>query len=490
VILLTSACTAASPSASPDPSASPPFSPSVEPDPSPPSGPIVDPNPSPPPSTSGPAWEEVGSLTKPQEWPLSDYHALLAGTGRVLVVGPKTAELWDQGANAWRGTTALNKPRYEFAAIALADGRVLVTGGVNEEPRGGGEQAQSFSSTYVYDARPGHEEWTKVGLLATARTAPSIARLPDGRVLVAGGYFYTGPTEGRVDAPGIELAAYHAGTTRAAPGSGPLYDVDVPPSGYALATAELFDPTTGTWTATGPMKYARAGAGAVTLADGRILVVGSSDANVTGIHADAYRTAEIYDPSTGRFSLAGRLPDIDLAAIGKLGVTLPDGDPAAGPNGELVALADGGALLIGHLGWWKHQAEIVRDLRFDGATASWVEVGQPHAWAYDEAHSSSQSTPGSGRVRAQVASLIDGRVLIAGGEDGYQYAGTTASTAELYEPTTDTWIDLPPMPEPRAQGGVVLLHDGSVLLVGGSGGWDQEGTATRPTSAVRFLPAR
>jgi hypothetical protein len=174
-------------------------------------------------------------------------------------------------------------------------------------------------------------------------------------VLVAGSYFYTRPTEGRVDEPGITLAAYRPGADGTSPPTGPLYDVDVPPWGYALATAELFDPATGSWTRTGSMRHARAGAAAVTLADGRVLVVGSGDTNVTGIHADAYRTAEIYDPATGRFSLAGRFPDIDLAAIEKLAEPgsnpFPGGEPDPEENGTLAARRRRGRL-IGHAGWW------------------------------------------------------------------------------------------------------------------------------------------
>jgi hypothetical protein len=94
-----------------------------------------------------------------------------------------------------------------------------------------------------------------------------------------------------------------------------------------------------------------------------------------------------------------------------------------------------------------------------------------------------------------VAPLPDGRVLIAGGAgaipEGSPYSDTpTTAIAVLYEPKTDTWTDLPPMPEPREQGSAVSLHDGSVLLVGGSGGWDQEGERIGRTSAVRFVPSR
>ena len=93
-------------------------------------------------------------------------------------------------------------PRDQPQHLALADRQpvqVLVDGGRNQgTPAAGappenacdGEDPASFSSAYVWD--PAGTAWTRTGLLSVARTDPAIARLADGRVLVAGGYFYTG----------------------------------------------------------------------------------------------------------------------------------------------------------------------------------------------------------------------------------------------------------------------------------------------------------
>ena len=446
------------------------------------------PEPTAPPSGVAARWEPAGTV-------IGDYvpHAALLGDGRVLVVwadggyddiGGK-AELWDPATGAWHTTEGLNKPRTGFAAVPLADGRVLVIGGLNQDE-------QSFSSTYIYD--PVRESWTKAGLLGTARTAPAAAVLPDGHVFVAGGYFHTGLPEGRADDPGFALAAYRPGSAGTGQGRPPLNDVDFGPLGYAFATAELFDPASETWSPTGPMNYARVGAAAVTLADGRILVVGSSGAggsgrNVTRIHPDAYETAEIYDPRTGRFTLAGRLPDIHRKALKKLGVPLPKGDPEPAQNGTLVALDDGGALLMGHAGWWKHEGDISRSFRFEPATGQWSEIGQPSAVTWDNHPPwGVYKTPGALRFDALVAGLPDGRVLVAGGADAYQESGTNTPTAELYDPVSNAWSPLPPMPEARAGGATVVLKDGSVLLVGG---FDQSlNTQKVLTSAVRFIPSQ
>jgi N-acetylneuraminic acid mutarotase len=429
-----------------------------------------------------------------------DPHAVVLGDGRVLVVssgresgsvsvGIPAAEVWDPETNAWQTTRGLNAPRGDFVAVPLADGRALVTGGYNDRD-------QSYSSTYVYDPRAGRESWSKVGLLGTARTAPAAAVLPDGRVLVAGGYYRTEPDYGRNATPGIVFAAYPSATFAVAVSSGPrLADMGPPDVGPALATAELFDPATGTWSTTGSLHYARVGASAVTLTDGRILVVGS-------IRWHATNTAEIYDPKTGRFNLVGRLPDIDLEALADLGVPLQAQDPEPEVNGTLVALDDGGAVLIGHAGSWKHYADITRSFRFDPATARWSEIGQAFvAVASPDSDSGGwAATPGVLRSNAMVAKLPDGRVLVAGGDGGYRYAGgsgpspdpvSVTATAELYDPATDTWAPLHPMPEARAGGAAVALADGSVLLVGGYNEvvWEQGYEQIVVESAVRFVPA-
>ena len=95
----------------------------------------------------------------------------------------------------------------------------------------------------------------------------------------------------------------------------------------------------------------------------------------------------------------------------------------------------------------------------------------------------------TGRANAQVVRLADGRVLATGGETAY---GTTAS-AEIWDPATNTWTALPPMPEPRAMGAATLLGDGTVLIAGGYGPRQfglGGGSCPQPiVSTVRFMPA-
>jgi hypothetical protein len=82
-------------------------------------------------------------------------------------------------------------------------------------------------------------------------------------------------------------------------------------------------------------------------------------------------------------------------------------------------------------------------------------------------------------------------VIVAGGDAAFQTSGLTNASADIYDPATDTWSPLPPMPEPRAGGAAVALSDGSVLLVGGYVWQSVEtgGQQAALASAIRFVPS-
>ncbi len=493
VLLLAVACQAA---ASPSPASTGAASPDAPATTGPSASPASE-TPSAPASAGAPHWESAGETAVRRH----DTRAVSLSSGRLLVLGngeasddlpgPTSGEVWDPATGVWTPMDDLNKPRFDFAAVALADDRVLVAGGLN-----GDEPQQSYSSAYVYDARPGHEGWTKTGVMSIARTGPIAATLPDGRVLVAGGYFHVDPF-GMLDrGSDAVLAGYQPANDGSEWADIGLFDVDMGSAGAALATAELFDPATGAWTPTGPMHYARYGAAAVTLSDGRVLIVGSRPGTyVYSVAVDprAFDSAEIYDPATGRFTLAGELPGIDRAALEAAaapGARMPTDEGAVDDVGSLVPLQDGGAVLIGQTRWWKHEADVTRSFRFDGGSGSWSEIGQ--TWAYVERPTPVPlTTPGVRNVSgALVAAMPDGRVLVAGGggnsPDGF--GGRKADdVAELYDPAINAWVALPPMPDGRSGGAVAVLADGSVVLVGGLADLDSE-ERTLLRTAVRLVP--
>jgi N-acetylneuraminic acid mutarotase len=192
---------------------------------------------------------------------LPDGRVLVAGgydvkgaeTASTEIMGRTTAELYDPSSGQWTRTGSLVEPRAGATATLLPDGSVLVAGGDLDQGR----------PAELYD--PGTGEWTSTGSMTGPRRDHTATLLLDGTVLVTGGF------------------------------SGSGYTVDTPCSGPSEpCSAELYDPDSGLWTATGKMHADRIGHTATLLPDGTVLVVG------LGTFAARVR-AELYDPSTGRW---------------------------------------------------------------------------------------------------------------------------------------------------------------------------------------------
>ena len=186
----------------------------------------------------------------------SQHTATLLSDGRVLIAGgadwnvATVAELYDPRTGTFTRTGTMTTDRgwsYArlFTATLLTDGRVLIAGG------------QNIASAEVYDPRTGKFHLT--GSMTAARQGHAAALLPNGRVLIAGGFG----------------ASFH------------------------LSSAELYDPGTATFTATGSMAVNRFVADATVLHDGRVLV--------TGGQGVVFASAELYDPATGRFIVTGSM---------------------------------------------------------------------------------------------------------------------------------------------------------------------------------------
>jgi N-acetylneuraminic acid mutarotase len=233
-----------------------------------------------------------------------------------------------------------------------------------------------------------------------------------------------------------------------------------------LDTSELWDPGSGTWSRTGGLTHARVGASAVTLADGRVLIVGGA-ASLEGPPFEL-GSAEVYDPTTGSWSSAGTLAEARSGFV-------------------LVALRDGGAIIAGGFGELgpTGYARLSTTERFDPVSNTWSSVDDlPFPVA------------GAAAIR-----LPDGRVLQAGGsvrepeitdaEAGTYVSGLTAD-AVLFDPETGHWIATTPMPSPRAGASAVLLADGTVVVVGGSASEGEPfatpGCPEAHPQVVRYVP--
>ena len=187
---------------------------------------------------------------------------------------------------------------------------------------------------------------------------------------------------------------------------------DVPPARHLL-----LDPTTGTFTRTGPMVAYRTGHAAALLDDGHVLLVGGAAETVA-------HTAELFDPSSKTFSATGT-------------------PVYGGAFPVAVKLRDGRVLVIGGT--------------TNGATTA--------AEIYDPGHGTFTATGSTSRPRgAPTATLLaDGTVLVAGG-DGID---SPDDTAEIYDPTTGTFAATGHMTVPRQGFTATRLSDGRVLFVGG-----------------------
>ena len=155
-----------------------------------------------------------------------------------------------------------------MAPVALS--RVLAAGG---KPAEGANQTDHAE---IYD--PGTGRWTATASLARARSSATANVLPNGKVLVAGGYDY--------------------------------------PRGLH-ASAELYDPVRGTWSAAPSLPAPRAESMSVTLANGKVLVFGGGTTGPNG-KLDKTQLPVVYDPATGRWSPTGQMVHLRGATSGTL----------------------------------------------------------------------------------------------------------------------------------------------------------------------------
>jgi hypothetical protein len=234
--------------------------------------------------------------------------------------------------------------------------------------------------------------WTQTGSLATGRTLHSATLLADGRVLVVGGQTVGAPIQ-------------------------------------TFASAELYDPASGTWSATGSLATGRENHFAIRLQNGKILVGGGR----TIQQPSQLSSAELYDPATGAWSATGSMSTArDL--------------PTA------VMLSDGRVLVSGGLGPGAGAPALASAEIYNPATGTWTATGAMTV----------------ARASHAAVRLANGRVLVAGGSSGTLASPQLLSSAELFDPATNTWSLTGSFATPRGFQQGVLLGSGQVLINGGS----------------------
>jgi len=228
--------------------------------------------------------------------------------------GSASAELYDPVAGSFAITGSMLNPRVGHAAVLLPDGEVLITGGLGSAPRDcedvGGPFAQS--SAELYD--PSTHGFKLTQSMAEPRVSHTATLLGTGKVLIVGDSNDTGvgstselydPESRRFTLTGSMSVARYCHTATLMPNGKVLIAGGGSPP---MATAEIYDPTTGAFTLTGSMLTARCNHTATLLQNGLVLITGGAT-NGNG-EASPSASAELYNPITGSFSVTGSMVEV------------------------------------------------------------------------------------------------------------------------------------------------------------------------------------
>ena len=338
---------------------------------------------------SGPSWTATGNLNTGR----FHHTATLLANGKLLIAGGfsscnnsgcttlDTAELYDPATGTWSTTGKMSTPRSAHIAVRLPNGKVLVAGGSSN--------TQTLSSAELYDPATG--TWSATGSLSVNRGESLGILLPNGKVLMTSGVTNVGGNF------------------------------------VLINSAELYNPATGTWSATGNMTSPRFFPSITLLSNGKVLVAGG-DGNLAG--TNTLRSTELYDPTSGTWSATGNLI-------------------SARVNPSATLLSNGKVLVTSG---FANNAFVLTSELYDPTAGTWSATGSLSA------------------VRETVTLLPNGKVLATGGDGG-------SSSTELYDPATGTWSASASLTSKRNSHTVTLLANNKLLAAGGNTGFTQSGAA-------------
>jgi hypothetical protein len=333
----------------------------------------------------------------------------LLNNGKVLVAGGSdgstvvaSAELYRPATRVFALTGNMNSPRYYHTATLLKNGMVLVAGGLNASGSG------VVASAELYDTATG--VFTPTSSMNTARYYHTATLLKNGMVLVAGGSDGTSalasvelfdPATGTFTPTGSLNAArfwntatlLHDGKVLISGGYGVTNYTGVPP----LTSAELYNPTTRSFTYTGSLNTGRSEHTATLSFCGTVLMAGGVDSS-----GNSLASSELYDPATGLFNLT--IGSMNTGRVNNTATLLNNGSVlvAGGVSGNYYTPPSSELLASAEL--------------YHSAKGIFTATGSMNAGRFNQTNTATL--------------LDDGTVLVAGGSNGIN----VLASAELYIP--------------------------------------------------------
>ena len=458
-------------------------------------------------------WSATGSLAQAR----ASHSSTLLSWGGVAVAGGAngavaltSVEVFHPGTGKWTASSSLAKGRARHTATLLPDGKVLVAGGSSAAA---GPGLSSAEAVVVPAQAPWGGRWVATGSHAGARRFHRATLLPSGKVLITGGCVGTIPlTLGALATAEIydpvtgkwsfasnmsQARILHSvtllknGKVLVAGGGNGGY-----PNLTVVASAELFDPSSGKWTSTNPMKNARSFHTATMLPSGKVLTAGGARRDpFNPLYDYSLDSAEIYDPSTGTWTPTGSLTKARYMHAATL---LPSGDVLVSGGGTFTFTTSAVLMLVPFgdtesynptSGTWtarsalgKHRVSHTttllssgKVLAAGGGSTYYEELYDPSGGKWSQTGVLSYS-----RTSHTATMLPSGLVLVAGG-------GAGSGSAELYQPLLGKWSWGGKLVAARTAHSATLLKNGDLLLAGG-GSSDFSGPSLTAAELYQLLP--
>ena len=316
----------------------------------------------------------------------------------------------------------MHELRASHTATLLPNGKVLVAGGFKKVRT---YDQVYFNSAELYD--PKTKSFTAAGSLKVARCGHTATLLPNGKVLIAGGNNEQTLASAEVFDPQSksftlvgEMTVPRGGHTATLLKNGNVLIVGG--GSEAWQSAELFNPTRQRFEPTGGLAANRLGHTATLLPDGKVLIIGGTDSERRS--SKVFASAELYDPTKWKFTPTGNLTEVRY-------------------KHAAVPLQDGTVLIVGGSDErdWRGQSSSAE--LYDAKRGIFSRIHDMQAKRFKLPHG--------------ITSLTDGTILISGG----------AKKVEVYDFKTGAFDSVAQFDEPHYYSSATLLPDGSVLIAGG-----------------------